>query len=108
MTSISIVLVNDPQAMIVLCEEELVAIDFTDDKWGCYRLPYWFPLHSSPITAATHVTNVDSIVYEAIVAAGDAQYAKRQLLSKNRWPIVGGTVDTNANTRMRYDIIATG
>uniref|UniRef100_A0A914WLH6 Lethal giant larvae homologue 2 domain-containing protein n=1 Tax=Plectus sambesii TaxID=2011161 RepID=A0A914WLH6_9BILA len=96
---------EDPSSLVVLCEEELVAIDLRDSKWGAYRLPYFFPIHSSPVTAAFHVADVADAVYDTIERLGEQQHGRRQFASTNQWPIAGGVVDDSA---LRKDIIVTG
>ena len=46
---------DDPHSVIVLAEEEIVAIDLTSEGWPTFRQPYLASLHSSAITTATHV-----------------------------------------------------
>ena len=49
---------NEVNSLLVLLEEELVAIDLSSDKWPLHRLPYLHSMHSSAITSAQHVTNI--------------------------------------------------
>lgn len=39
-----------PEALIVLAEEELVAIDLTDPDWKMLALPYLVSLHASAVS----------------------------------------------------------
>lgn len=78
---------DDPHSLVVLAEEELVAIDLQSENWPCYKLPYLASLHSSAITCAQHVTNVPPQLWTKITDAGEAQangYSPRD------WPIWGG------------------
>lgn len=40
----------DPEALIVLAEEELVAIDLTNPEWKMMALPYLVSLHASSVS----------------------------------------------------------
>ncbi|XP_024889956.1 lethal(2) giant larvae protein homolog 1 isoform X2 [Temnothorax curvispinosus] len=77
-----------PEALIVLAEEELVAIDLTNPEWKMMALPYLVSLHASSVTCSQHVPNVPEELWEAIVAAGKAQ--TEHLYSDKSWPIDGG------------------
>ena len=42
---------QNPEALIVLAEEELVAIDLTDPEWKMMALPYLVSLHASAVSS---------------------------------------------------------
>ncbi|XP_032689715.1 lethal(2) giant larvae protein homolog 1 isoform X2 [Odontomachus brunneus] len=79
-----------PEALVVLAEEELVAIDLTNPEWKMMALPYLVSLHASAVTCSQHVPNVPEELWEAIVAAGKAQ--TEHLYSDKAWPIDGGII----------------
>ncbi|XP_011873391.1 PREDICTED: lethal(2) giant larvae protein homolog 1 isoform X2 [Vollenhovia emeryi] len=79
-----------PEALIVLAEEELVAIDLTNPEWKMMALPYLVSLHASSVTCSQHVPNVPEELWEAIMAAGKAQ--TEHLYSDKPWPIDGGNI----------------
>ena len=62
-----------PHSVLVLVEEELVALDLETDGWPCYRLPYLCSLHSSAITCAQHVGNIPEQLANKIIDAGETQ-----------------------------------
>lgn len=39
-----------PEALIILAEEEIVAIDLTDPEWKMMALPYLVSLHASAVS----------------------------------------------------------
>uniref|UniRef100_A0AAU8EGR6 Lethal (2) giant larvae n=1 Tax=Grapholita molesta TaxID=192188 RepID=A0AAU8EGR6_GRAMO len=83
--------VNQPAAaLVVLAEEELVAIDLCDPRWRPLRLPYLVSIHASAVTTAQLVDNVASNVYDNIVAAGQQQ--TEDVYSAGAWPVSGGAV----------------
>lgn len=94
---------DEPHALIVLVEEELVAIDLDSEKWPCFQLPYMNSLHSSAITCSQHISNVPEQLWTKISDVGQSQMAA---FSKRPWPIVGGKTDaTESGTR---DLLLTG
>lgn len=95
---------GDAHTLIILCEEgvcesvcarsyvctELIAIDLLSAAWLPLQLPYLRALHTSPISACTHVPNVNASVVEQLIRAHDAETATKY--SQRAWPIQGGFV----------------
>lgn len=94
---------DDPQALLVLAEEEIVGIDLQSENWPAYRPPYLASPHSSAITTATHVSCVPEQMWNKITEAGDSQTAQ---YSSRDWPIAGGTANTPAP--VSRDLLLTG
>uniref|UniRef100_A0A8C4DNE9 LLGL scribble cell polarity complex component 1 n=1 Tax=Dicentrarchus labrax TaxID=13489 RepID=A0A8C4DNE9_DICLA len=69
---------DDPSALVVLLEEELVVIDLQTPGWPTLPTPYLAPLHSSAITCSFHISSVPPKLWERLVNAGRS------------WPICGG------------------
>ncbi len=84
-----------PLTLLVLAEEEFIAVDLTADHCPVYNLPYLNPIHASSITCITHVANVNKTVYDRIVAASDK--AKSKNTTNEQWPIDGGEAASEAN-----------
>uniref|UniRef100_A0A8C0X662 LLGL scribble cell polarity complex component 2 n=1 Tax=Castor canadensis TaxID=51338 RepID=A0A8C0X662_CASCN len=80
---------DDPQALAVLLEEELVVLDLKTPGWPAMPAPYLAPLHSSAITCSAHVANVPSKLWARIVSAGEKQ-SPQSASSASSWPITGG------------------
>ncbi|KAJ7305987.1 hypothetical protein JRQ81_010353 [Phrynocephalus forsythii] len=78
---------DNPTALVVLVEEELVAIDLQTPGWPTILAPYLAPLHSSAITCSYHISNVPLKLWERIISAGEHQNPR---LSSVSWPINGG------------------
>ncbi|KAG8456835.1 hypothetical protein GDO86_002572, partial [Hymenochirus boettgeri] len=78
---------DNPTALVVLVEEELVVIDLQTPGWPTIPSPYLAPLHSSAITCAYHISNVTLKLWERIISAGELQNPH---LSPVSWPIEGG------------------
>lgn len=64
---------DQPQALAVLLEEELVVLDLQTPGWPAVPAPYLAPLHSSAITCSAHVANVPAKLWARIVSAGEQQ-----------------------------------
>nr|XP_036875407.1 lethal(2) giant larvae protein homolog 1 isoform X3 [Manis javanica] len=80
---------DEPQALAVLLEEELVVLDLQTPGWPSVPGPYLAPLHSSAITCSAHVANVPAKLWARIVSAGEQQ-SPQPASSTLRWPITGG------------------
>lgn len=64
---------DEPSALVVLLEEELVVIDLQTPGWPSLPTPYLAPLHSSAITCSFHISSVPPKLWERLVNAGNAQ-----------------------------------
>ena len=60
-------------ALLVLAEEELVAVDLTTEGWPSFHLPYLAALHSSSVTCAHYVGDIPDEIWQKILSAGQAQ-----------------------------------
>ncbi|XP_070617541.1 lethal(2) giant larvae protein homolog 1 isoform X2 [Erythrolamprus reginae] len=78
---------DNPAALVVLVEEELVVVDLQTPGWPTIPAPYLAPLHSSAITCSYHISNVPLKLWERILSAGEQQSPH---LSSVPWPIDGG------------------
>ncbi|XP_075759786.1 LLGL scribble cell polarity complex component 2 isoform X2 [Pelodiscus sinensis] len=79
---------DDPSAMVVLAEEELVVIDLKSAGWPAVHPPYLASLHCSAITCSHHVSNIPLKLWERVISAGSKQNSH---YSNMAWPIDGGT-----------------
>lgn len=96
---------DNPKALVVLGEEEIVLIDLRSNDWLQFRLPYLSSIHSSGITACQHYSDVPDEVYKQLIDAGRKQSSGRY--SSSDWPISGGAVGQASVTRTN-DILITG
>uniref|UniRef100_A0A9J8D4A0 LLGL scribble cell polarity complex component 1 n=1 Tax=Cyprinus carpio carpio TaxID=630221 RepID=A0A9J8D4A0_CYPCA len=78
---------DDPSALVVLLEEELVVIDLQMAGWPTVPAPYLAPLHSSAITCSCHISNVPPRLWERVISAGQQQCP---LQNYENWPLCGG------------------
>ncbi|XP_069785455.1 LLGL scribble cell polarity complex component 2 isoform X1 [Narcine bancroftii] len=94
---------DDPSALLVLAEEELVAIDLKTPSWPVIQSPYLIPLHCSAITCSHHVSNIPIKLWERIIAAGTKQTTH---YSSKPWPVDGGY--SSAPEPLQRDLLLTG
>ena len=85
--------VDNPVALIVLLEEEIVVIDLKHPEWLQFKLPYLSSVHSSGITACQYYSDIADEVYESIVTAGKKQDEGK--FSSTSWPITGGQLPSD-------------
>lgn len=48
----------EPDALVVLAEEELVVLDLQSKDWKMINLPYLVSLHASAVTCSQHVSGI--------------------------------------------------
>ncbi|CAI9724364.1 (2) giant larvae homolog 1-like isoform X1 [Octopus vulgaris] len=94
---------DEPHALVVLVQEEIVVIDLDSPNWPAFKLPYLNSLHSSAITCSYHVNNVPEQLWQKIIDAGETQVGK---FSHRTWPIDGGK--TLASETLTRDLLLTG
>ena len=61
---------DNPVALIVLAEEELVVIDLSGEDWTVFRPAYLYSLHCSAVTCTEIVSDVSPDFYKKIKDAG--------------------------------------
>ncbi|XP_068084416.1 lethal(2) giant larvae protein homolog 1 [Anabrus simplex] len=81
---------DEPETLIVLLEEELVAVDLLSEDWPMMSLPYLVSLHASAVTCSQHVSNVPLELWENLIAAGKKQI--QETYSDREWPVNGGKI----------------
>ncbi|VUZ52144.1 unnamed protein product, partial [Hymenolepis diminuta] len=104
--------------LLVLCEEEIVAVDLLTPGWPILELPYLNCLHASSITAYGLFTQVDPVFLEGLESIGGKADAAGRIpkapgISTRPWPIKGGheTAPSNCNTESLMpsnDLLITG
>ncbi|KAL1494212.1 hypothetical protein ABEB36_009844 [Hypothenemus hampei] len=95
-----------PEALIVLAEEELVAIDLLSKGWKMMNLPYLVALHSSAVTCSQYVSDVPEPLWEYLKDAGRAQTS--HLYSDRPWPVDGGKLLCSKGALPRKELLLTG
>lgn len=85
---IDFVVLEQQQALIILAEEELVAIDLNDSEWSQFKLPYLYSVHSSPITFSQIYSDISDSLVEKLRKIGLKQNVGKY--SFRDWPVQGG------------------
>ncbi|RWS15422.1 Lethal(2) giant larvae-like protein, partial [Dinothrombium tinctorium] len=96
---------DNPKALIVLVEEEIVAIDLKSEDWLQFHLPYLWSVHSSAITNCQYYAEVPEELFEKIFEAGKRQTVGKYSLVE--WPIFGGE-RVKSDFAESKDILITG
>ncbi|XP_050298869.1 lethal(2) giant larvae protein homolog 1 [Anthonomus grandis grandis] len=95
-----------PEVLLVLAEEELVAIDLLSKGWKMMSLPYLVALHSSAVTCSQYVSDIPESLWETLRDAGKAQTS--HLYSDRPWPIDGGKLLCSKGAVPKRELLLTG
>uniref|UniRef100_A0A8C1T787 Syntaxin-binding protein 5-like n=1 Tax=Cyprinus carpio TaxID=7962 RepID=A0A8C1T787_CYPCA len=79
---------QEPYAVVVLLEKDLVLIDLAQIGYPIFENPYPLSIHESPVTCCEYFADCPAEVIPALYSEGSRQ--KRQGFSKKEWPISGG------------------
>ncbi|XP_072499765.1 syntaxin-binding protein 5 isoform X4 [Notamacropus eugenii] len=95
---------QEPYAVVVLLEKDLVLIDLAQNGYPIFENPYPLSIHESPVTCCEYFADCPVDVIPALYFVGARQ--KRQGYSKKEWPISGG--NWGLGTQSYPEIIITG
>ncbi|XP_071354048.1 syntaxin-binding protein 5 isoform X3 [Trachinotus anak] len=95
---------QEPYAVVVLLEKDLVVIDLGQIGYPIFETPYPLTIHESPVTCCEYFADCPSELIPALYSVGSRQ--KRQGYSKKEWPISGG--NWGQGTQSYPEIIITG
>ncbi|XP_075059689.1 syntaxin-binding protein 5 isoform X3 [Mixophyes fleayi] len=95
---------QDPYAVVVLLEQDLVVIDLAQNGYPIFENPYPLSIHESPVTCCEYFADCNVDLIPALYSVGARQ--KRQGYSKKEWPISGGNWGVGAQSYP--EIIITG
>ncbi|XP_072298914.1 syntaxin-binding protein 5a isoform X2 [Eucyclogobius newberryi] len=95
---------QEPYAVVVLLEKDLVVIDLAQNGYPIFENPYPLNIHESPVTCCEYFADCPVDLIPALYSAGSRQ--KRQGYSKREWPISGG--NWGQGTQSYPEIIITG
>uniref|UniRef100_A0A7N8XKS1 Syntaxin binding protein 5a (tomosyn) n=1 Tax=Mastacembelus armatus TaxID=205130 RepID=A0A7N8XKS1_9TELE len=79
---------QEPYAVVVLLEKDLVVIDLAQNGYPIFENPYPLTIHESPVTCCEYFADCPVDLIPALYSVGSRQ--KRQGYSKKEWPISGG------------------
>ncbi|XP_045063505.1 syntaxin-binding protein 5-like isoform X1 [Coregonus clupeaformis] len=95
---------QEPYAVVVLLEKDLVVIDLRQIGYPIFENPYPLSIHESPVTCVEYFADCPPELIPALYSVGSRQ--KRQGYSKKEWPISGG--NWGQGTLSYPEIIVTG
>ncbi|XP_048062857.1 syntaxin-binding protein 5a isoform X2 [Megalobrama amblycephala] len=95
---------QEPYAVVVLLEKDLVVIDLAQNGYPIFENPYPMMIHESPVTSCEYLADCPVDLVPALYSVGSRQ--KRQGYSKKEWPISGG--NWGLGTQSYPEIIITG
>ncbi|XP_034713725.1 syntaxin-binding protein 5 isoform X16 [Etheostoma cragini] len=95
---------QEPYAVVVLLEKDLVVIDLGQIGYPIFENPYPLTIHESPVTCCEYFVDCPAELIPALYSVGSRQ--KRQGYSKKEWPISGG--NWGQGTQSYPEIIITG
>ncbi|KAM9842716.1 syntaxin-binding protein 5 isoform 3-T3 [Aulostomus maculatus] len=95
---------QEPYAVVVLLERDLVVIDLGQIGYPIFENPYPLTVHESPVTCCEYFADCPADLIPALYSVGSRQ--KRQGYSKKEWPISGG--NWGQGTQSYPEIIITG
>ncbi|XP_047466843.1 syntaxin-binding protein 5 isoform X4 [Mugil cephalus] len=95
---------QEPYAVVVLLEKDLVVIDLGQIGYPIFENPYPLTVHESPVTCCEYFADCPDEIIPALYSVGSRQ--KRQGFSKKEWPISGG--NWGQGTQSYPEIIITG
>ncbi|XP_065899647.1 LLGL scribble cell polarity complex component 2-like [Dysidea avara] len=79
------------EALLVLCEEELLAFDLQTFKFPEIQKPYLHSIHASPVTVVEVYDNCSRHLYEKLVELGPSSQPSEATC---QWPVMGGCIKT--------------
>ncbi|XP_048830044.1 syntaxin-binding protein 5 isoform X2 [Brienomyrus brachyistius] len=95
---------QEPYAVVVLLEKDLVVIDLAQNGYPIFENPYPLTIHESPVTCCEYFADCPADLIPALYTVGSRQ--KRQAYSKKEWPLSGG--HCGQGTQSYQEMIITG
>ncbi|XP_055843136.1 syntaxin-binding protein 5 isoform X1 [Episyrphus balteatus] len=81
---------QEPYAIAVLLQHDLVLIDLLTPGFPCFESPYPMDLHESPVTCCTYLADCPSDLVPAFYSVGRSTASRRTGFSDREWPVSGG------------------
>ncbi|XP_074550789.1 syntaxin-binding protein 5-like isoform X12 [Halichoeres trimaculatus] len=81
--------VQEPYAVVVLLEKDLIVVDLTQSSFPVFENPYPMDIHESPVTCTAYFADCPPDIIPALYSIGAKH--KKTGYSQKEWPITGGT-----------------
>uniref|UniRef100_A0A7M4E609 Syntaxin-binding protein 5-like n=1 Tax=Crocodylus porosus TaxID=8502 RepID=A0A7M4E609_CROPO len=79
---------QDPYAVVVLLEKDLIVVDLTQSNFPIFENPYPIDIHESPVTCTEYFADCPPDLIPVLYSVGAKH--KKQGYSNKEWPISGG------------------
>ncbi|XP_017276186.1 syntaxin-binding protein 5-like isoform X15 [Kryptolebias marmoratus] len=96
--------VQEPYAVVVLLEKDLIVVDLTQSTFPVFENPYSMDIHESPVTCTAYFADCPPDIIPILYSIGAKH--KKTGYSHKEWPIAGGTWTLGSHTYP--EIIITG
>ncbi|XP_076015282.1 syntaxin-binding protein 5-like isoform X2 [Genypterus blacodes] len=96
--------VQEPYAVVVLLEKDLIVVDLTQSNFPVFENPYPMDVHESPVTCTAYFADCPPDIIPILYSIGAKH--KKTGYSQKEWPVAGGTWTIGAHTYP--EIIITG
>ncbi|CAF96436.1 unnamed protein product, partial [Tetraodon nigroviridis] len=96
--------VQEPYAVVVLLEKDLIVVDLTQSNFPVFENPYPMDIHESPVTCTAYFADCPPDMIPILYSIGAKH--KKTGYSQKEWPISGGTWTLGSHTFS--EIIITG
>ncbi|XP_068428185.1 syntaxin-binding protein 5-like isoform X9 [Clinocottus analis] len=96
--------VQEPYAVVVLLEKDLIVVDLTQSNFPVFENPYPMDIHESPVTCTAYFADCPPDIIPILYSIGAKH--KKTGYSQKEWPVAGGTWTLGSHTYP--EIIVTG
>uniref|UniRef100_A0A8D0CRA3 Syntaxin-binding protein 5-like n=1 Tax=Sander lucioperca TaxID=283035 RepID=A0A8D0CRA3_SANLU len=96
--------VQEPYAVVVLLEKDLIVVDLTQSNFPVFENPYPMDIHESPVTCTAYFADCPPDIIPILYSIGVKH--KKTGYSQKEWPVGGGTWTLGSHTYP--EIIITG
>ncbi|XP_047225951.1 syntaxin-binding protein 5-like isoform X3 [Girardinichthys multiradiatus] len=96
--------VQEPYAVVVLLEKDLIVVDLTQSNFPVFENPYPMDIHESPVTCTAYFADCPPDIIPILYSIGAKH--KKTGYSHKEWPVGGGTWTLGSHTYP--EIIITG
>ncbi|XP_049449188.1 syntaxin-binding protein 5-like isoform X10 [Epinephelus fuscoguttatus] len=96
--------VQEPYAVVVLLEKDLIVVDLTQSNFPVFENPYPMDIHESPVTCTAYFADCPPDIIPILYSIGAKH--KKTGYSQKEWPVSGGTWTLGSHTYP--EIIITG
>lgn len=97
---------QEPYAIAVLLQNDLVLIDLQTPGFPCFESPYPMDIHESPVTCCTYLADCPSDLVPAFYMVGLNPNTRKTGQSERQWPVSGG--EWSPASCSYFEIIITG